>query len=430
MKHTILHITVHLGGGVGSVIMNWIKTDTENSHTILCLNNNYYKTYDTNIVHENMRHKQQEIIEWVDKSDIVVVHFWNHPLLYKFITVCRLPPCRLCIWSHISGFNPPYVFSDKLIAFSDRFVFASPISYNTPEIISLPPEEKTKLGHIWTTGNIDEYSKVSPISHDGFNIGFIGTLDYSKLHPNFIDFCSKIDIPDVKFIICGDGCDADKIKQQVKDKGLEDKFLFTGVIDDIKPYLSIIDVFGYPLNPTHFGTCEQVLGEAIAAGIIPVVMNNPAEEYILFQSLVKFVCTTEQEYVHNIELLYNNKQRQNSLINLIQENIISLYSSNNMIESWNTVFKEQMETPKKNRSWFMSKKRRKMGGAGMFLDSIGKYGTIFESNDTKAIKNLFKSNLQWFSNSKGSPRQYLNTFPNDKHLIGWVNLLEELEQGD
>jgi len=419
-----------MGGGVGSVLMNWIENDTKNSHTVLCLNNNYHKTYDTNIVHENMERQYPKIIEFINNSDIVVIHFWNHPLMYKFITICRLPPCRLCMWSHISGFNAPYIFSNKLIAFSDRFIFASPISYNTTEIMNLPPDEKPKLGHIWTTGNIQEYSKVEPKAHTGFNIGFIGTLDYSKLHPNFIDFCSKIDIPDVKFIICGDGCDADKIKQQVKEKGLEDKFLFTGIIEDIKPYLSIIDVFGYPLNPTHFGTCEQVLGEAIAAGVIPVVMRNPAEEYILFQSLVRFICTNEQEYIHNIKLLYENKQHQNNLITLIQENIASLYNSHNMVESWNSVFREQIKKPKENREWVMTKRRRKMGGAGVFLDSIGKHGTIFESNDTEAIKNLFKSNLQWFSNSKGSPRQYLNTFPNDKHLRVWVNLLEELEQGE
>jgi glycosyltransferase involved in cell wall biosynthesis len=334
------------------------------------------------------------------------------------------------MWSHISGFNPPYVFSDTLIAYSDRFIFTSPISYNTHEIQTLQPKERSKLGYIWTTGDIEEYSKVTPINHKGFNIGFIGTLDYSKLHPNFIDFCSKIDIPDVKFIVCGDGCDADKIKQQIKDKGIEDKFLFTGMIDDIKPYLSIIDVFGYPLNPTHFGTCEQVLGEAIAAGVIPVVMNNPAEKYILFQSLVRFICTTEQEYIHNIQLLYENKKHQDQLISLIQENITGLYNSRNMVESWNMLFKEQMEVPKKNRGWVMTKKRRKMGGAGIFLDSIGKYGSVFERNDVEGIKALFKSNLQWFSSSKGSPRQYLNTFPNDKHLKNWVNMLEELEQGD
>ena len=73
MNYKILHIIVHLGGGVGTVLLNWIKRDKNNQHTILCLNNTYYKnyykgyekTYDNNVIFENMRHKYTQINEWV-----------------------------------------------------------------------------------------------------------------------------------------------------------------------------------------------------------------------------------------------------------------------------------------------------------------------------------------------------------------------------
>jgi len=424
MQYSILHILVHCGGGVGSVLMNWIKIDKENKHTILCLNHNYYNTYDPTVVYERMGGKYSEINEWVKKSDIVITHFWNHPLLFEFLINSQLPKCRIAFWSHVSGLNPPYVFSQKLIDFSDVFVFSSPISYETKEIKELLPESKLKLKHIWTTGNIEQFSNIIPIPHKGFNIGCTGQLDYSKLHPNFVDLCSRINIPDVKFIMIGIGCDSEKIQQQVKDKGIEDKFIFTGIIKDIKPYLAIIDVLGYPLNPNHFGTCEQVIGEAIAAGIIPIVMKNPAEEYILLQSLIKFVCHDEQEYIHTMELLYRERDKKKKIITFMQEQVIKLYDTNKMILDWNEVFNNLIGLNKRKRIWNISNTKIRTQGNTIFTESLGNYGQIFENNDINKIKKLYASNLQWYSKSKGSPKQYLETFQNDNLLKEWVNLLD------
>jgi glycosyltransferase involved in cell wall biosynthesis len=430
-KYEILHITVHLGGGIGTVLLNWMKKGKNNHHVILCLNSTYYKdyykdydkTYNGNVIYENMRNKYTEINEWIKKADIVIVHFWNHPILFEFLVNTSFPPCRLCFWSHISGLNPPYIFFEKLVEFPDMFIFSSPISFEAKEIKELPPQLKEKLINIWTTGNLNEYFDITPIHHEGFNIGYLGTLDFTKLHPNFVDFCSKINIPDVRFIMIGVGRDSEKLKQQVKEKGLEDKFLFTGIIDDIKPYLSIIDVFGYPLNPKHFGTCEQVLGEAMAAGIIPIVMKNPAEEYILFQSLVKFVCSNENEYVHNIELLYRERSKKASIINLMQEHITQLYDSDKMVTSWENVFNNMITQEKIARVWKFENESIKKSGYKIFIESLGNYGKIFEDNNVDEIQKLYASNLQWHSLSKGSPKQYLESFPDDEVLKKWVELL-------
>ena len=424
MHYNIVHITVHLGGGIGSVLWNWVKADKQNNHKILCLNYNYFNDYDEGIVFQNMRKKRTEMFEHVSKADIVIVHYWNHPMLFEYLIEADIPECRMCFWSHISGLSAPYVFSEKLIRFSDKFVFASPISYKVKEVMELPDDLTDRLTHIWTTGDISEYFSVKPSPHSGFNIGFVGTLDYSKLHPNFIDMCSRINIPDVMFIMIGGGCDLDNMKDEVVARGLETKFAFTGVIKDVKPYLSIIDVLGYPLNPDHFGTCEQVLGEAIAAGVIPIVMKNPAEEYILFQSLVKFVCENEDDYVRNMELLYRDKESKSDIASLIQKNVTKLYDSDRMFFSWENVFEELMNKPKRKRVWTISDERAQMRGAGIFIESLGEYGKPFEGNNNEEILKLYESNLQWHSKSKGSPRQYLDAFPDDEQLAEWVRALE------
>jgi len=426
MKHEILHIAVHLGGGVGSVVMNWINTDTINNHTVLCLNENYYykEKFPEDTVKEKMRGRTGEILNHISNSDVVVVHFWNHPMLYELLVNTYLPPCRLVMWSHVSGLSAPYVFPHKLIEMSDCFIFSSPISYKAKEIESLPAKQRRKLSHIWTTGDINNYSEIEPLKHDGFNIGFIGTLDYSKLHPNFIDFCSRINIPDVKFIMCGTGCDEELIRRQVKDRGMGDKFIFTGIIEDIKPYLAIIDVFGYPLNPNHFGTCEQVLGEAIAAGVIPVVMKNPAEEYILYQSIVKFVCSTEEDYINNIELLYRDRKERAKLISYIQKHVVGLYDTEKMVMSWNLVFSDMISNVKKTKKeWPKPNPDQVYLGHKIFIESLGEYGKILEGGSHKIIRALFGENRQWRSRSKGSVIQYSECFPQDATLKEWAKLI-------
>ena len=425
LRYKIAHITVHMGGGVGSVLMNLIEADRENEHRVICLNNNYYRQFDKNIVQENMRKRRAEIAECIAKVDIVIVHFWNHPLLFEFLVQADIPDCRMALWSHVSGLHAPYVISEKLVRFSDRFIFSSPISYEVPEVKALPKELKYRLGSIWTTGDIASYFKVVPEKHEGFNIGFVGTLDFSKLHPNFIDMCAKIDMPDVKFIMIGGGCDTDKIKQQANDKGILDRFHFTGVIKDIRPFLAVIDVLGYPLNPKHFGTCEQVLGEAVAAGVIPIVMNNPAEEYILLQTLIHYICHNEDEYVNKIKLLYEHKGKRTMLISLMQDSLKNLYHSNRMVGNWSGMFDDMMFDGKRKRVWTISDKRASMGGAGIYIESLGDYGRVLESGNVDDALALFGTNRQWKSASKGSPRQYWYTFQDDELLLRWCKLAEQ-----
>jgi hypothetical protein len=45
--------------------------------------------------------------------------------------------------------------------------------------------------------------------------------------------------------------------------------------------LSEAEIFFYPLQPQHYGTAENALVEAMSLGLVPVVLNNPAEAAIV-----------------------------------------------------------------------------------------------------------------------------------------------------
>ena len=133
--------------------------------------------------------KRQEIFKIISDSDIIIIHWWNHPLLYDLLVRDRLPKCRLIIWSHNSGLFPPGAFTKKILEYPDLFVFTTPLSFEVEEIKKLSDNQRNNLRVIWSTGGIEHVKNIKPQFHKGFNIGYIGTVDYCKLHPDFLQLC-------------------------------------------------------------------------------------------------------------------------------------------------------------------------------------------------------------------------------------------------
>jgi hypothetical protein len=211
----------------------------------------------------------------------------------------------------------------------------------------------------------------------------------------------------IYFTIIGDGCDAENIKNAVKLSGMENHFTFTGVVDDIKPYLAEMDIFGYPLNRDHFGTCEQVLGEAMAAGVQPITLNNPSEDYILSLSGLKdFVCIDERAYIEKLK----NVNKHNLIDpKILQSRARDLYNISGMMHQWNMVFEELSSKEKTVKVW---NGYNGDNGYKIFLESLGDLGDTFDS----WWYTQKKKSLQWRSHSKGSPLQYAEAFPENEQL--------------
>ena len=327
----ILHITSHFGGGLGTVIRSWVEKDTFHNHTVFSLDILDFKTIawiwagsrSPYIVYsKTMENYPQVICELITESDIVVVHWYDHPMLIELFSR-SLPACRLIFWCHKN-----YLVPQRELDYPDLFIDTSPIQ-----------------GHgqyIWSTGNMDRFLAIQPEPHEGFNVGYIGTVDYKKMHKNFLLMCAKIAqlIPNVHFTVIGDN----------NIGGVNsDLFTFTGKVDDVASYLAEMDVFGYPLRLDHLGTCEQVLGEAMTAGIVPVTMNNPAERKIVQHHFNGFIAKTKKEYTDWIKFLYRNPTWRKWMSDNAQTTAKELYSIDTMIAKWKEVFEEIMEKPKRSR---------------------------------------------------------------------------------
>ncbi len=430
--YKVLHITTHCGGGVGDTMFSYFsenKKHTHFQHEVVILgyasDKVIKKAKELDIpLQDHMDKKHKEIIDMIPNFDIVLIHQWNHPLLYDFLLRNKLPPCRLVMWGHNSGFHAPNIYTEKILMYPDLFVFTTPLTYKIEDVFRL--KDKTRLHDIWSAAELDKFKNIKRKKHKGFNIGYIGTVDYAKLHPDFLEICEEIDIPNVKFIVVGG------TKEKEIGKNASEKFEFTGIVPNLEEYLEIFDVFGYPLAPYHYGTCDLVLQIAMASGIVPVVFNNPMEKYMIKNNKTGIVAKDKKEYLQGIKDIYNNPNWHKQLSNQTREEALKRFSLEKLYSGWEIVFNKLLELSKTSRKWDIDK--LEITAKDVFLESLGHYGgpfihycSSFEGAifATKRIKELGKI-VSWQTETKGSVHNYHSYFPDDPNLAEWSRLMKRI----
>ena len=387
----ILHITPHLGGGIGTVLLNWLTFDKINQHSTVTLD--YANEYATSVCKKNnielySQIDTKEILEKIKNYDIVVIHFWNHPLLYDFIIRNPLPDSRVIFWSHIAGAYPPYVFSEKLFALCEKFVFTSPLSFKFVK-------DSPKFDCVLSTGGAEKFLNLRKEKHEGFNIGYIGTVDFAKMHNEYIDAVSQTQAD--KIYVTGGG------KNLTDFENLEKRFVVTGKVENVGEILSKLDVFAYLLNPNHYGTGEQSLQEAMMTGVVPVVLNNPCESYLVKHKETGLVANSVDEFVSYINLLKDDEDLRLKLSVNAQNYAKENFCVKHLSKKWNEIFDEVMALPKTTKKW--KDDTVELSSFDIFLESLGEHRGIFENKTESDLREILKQ-PNWTSDTKGTPKQY------------------------
>jgi hypothetical protein len=245
--------------------------------------------------------------------------------------------------------------------------------------------------------------------------------------------CGKVRISDAQFVVCGGPKDKE-IQRAAELLGIGHRFVFTGQVNDIASYLSKFDVFGYPLAPYHYGTCEQSLGESMAAGVPPVVLANRTESYIVDDGITGIVAKDEEAYNRAIEELYWNPGLRLTLSENARKSASQRYSIELMSDRWDNVFHEALNLPKTGRSWSGKYRGQDVSPAEIYLESLGEYCDDFLSSHNahdereqrdalERIKKIYKTSYLWMSDTRGTPLHYLAFYPNDRLLQLWSALV-------
>lgn len=436
---SVLHVTPHLGGGVGRVLLNYLAhtfSNDQEQHALICLD---YANPDAAAraaaigipLEDRMGGRIPELLNRMAQADIVVMHWWNHPLLYALMVRETLPATRLLLWSHVSGLFPTQNFTEELIAYPDLFVIASPVSFDAQPVRCLSPSERgDRVRLVFSCAGIEHVASAKPLPHDGFRIGYVGTVDYCKMHPHFIQMSAAVDIPSARFVVCG-GPNEAAIRQDAIIAGFADRFDFLGQVTDVASQLSTFDIFGYPLAPYHYGTGEQALIEALAAGVPPVVLSNGAEQHILHDGITGIVAKDESAYIHALELLHSKPEFRKILSENARRMARERYTIEILARSWSALYEEALQTPKRTRHWTGSH-GADATAAEIFLASLGEYGvdyaqsmkTELDASVLAADDSIAHGSELFRSKTRGSAFHYQTFYPDDPWLKLWCGLIQ------
>ena len=383
----------------------------------------------------------------LEQADIVHLHFWNNPEAYNFLR-SDLPPMRVLIWFHIAGDHPPQILIPELVDVADFALACSPYTYEQPAFQRLSPEERArKTGMAYGATDFARLTNLQPRTHPNFNVGYIGTLDFVKMHPRYVAMSAAIEIPNVRFVVCGDGI-VNILRQQARQAGAADRFDFRGYVQDIRQVLEILDVYGYPLCEDTYAAAELNLQEAMYAGIPPVVFPYGGVKRLVEHGETGLIVQSEAEYKQAIERLYRQPEERARLGRQAAEYARRVFGSENAARVVNPIYERMLQNPKRTRSWgvasggslltetvsleSMMAPSAPASPAQLFVESLGSFGEPFRRSMnaqasmaelSEADQVIARASALLRSGASGGILHYRIHYSNDPYLRFWTGLV-------
>jgi glycosyltransferase involved in cell wall biosynthesis len=344
----ILHVTPHLGGGVGkalAAISTELPQDAEQIFLLLeePRDRRYANLIETGgasvIVARNLDH----VAALAAEADIVQFEFWNHPRLFECLARSAFPALRSVFWAHISGLSRP-VIQPGLIKESGRFVFTTRASLSIPSLAILPAIEQKKIAVINSGFGFVNGPRPAPAHGRKPIIAYLGTVDFVKMDPGFFDAIDRLDGGDIQVSVWGDVDPSGVVAARARAMRHPERIRFGGQTSEPAAALSCADIFFYPLQPDHYGTAENALVEAMSLGLIPVVLNNPAEKAIVRHGETGFVAQSIEECVELLQLLLSSPDLRERIsgnaIHDVTENRTAASSAQKFLDLWHGLLEE------------------------------------------------------------------------------------------
>ncbi|MDE5073206.1 MAG: glycosyltransferase, partial [Trichodesmium sp. St5_bin8] len=361
----------------------------------------------------------------IEAADIVHIHFWNNPEIYELLH-SEIPAMRVVFWFKIIGDKPPHIITKQLLEYTDFSMVTSPYTMDLPVFENISSENKnSSLDMVYGIADFDRLRDFKPKPHDTFNVGYIGTVDFAKMHSNYVGMSAKVNIQNVKFIVCG-GFN-NYLQQEVEKLGLKELFDFRGYVENIRSVLEVLDVFGYPLCEDTYATSEKSLQEAMWAGVPPVVFPYGGVKKLVIHNQTGLIVHNEIEYKNAIEYLYFYPEERLRLSRNAREYARQNFHPEQGTKKINKIYTQLLKKPKRKHRWSIDK----ISGAELFIKSLGSTASHFSvSLTSENISELLAAENQIADSSPvlcnkhgGGIFNYRDYYSQDGYLRLWSGLV-------
>ncbi len=301
----ILHVTPHLGGGVGKAHAALCTAlPDEIAQTFVLLEAPRDRRYVTAIeqsgAHVILAQSLDHVAQLAAGADIVQFEFWNHPRLFECLARCRFPAIRSLFWSHISGLHAPLI-PLGLMQEAMRFVFTTEASLEMASIAGLAAPSRSKLAVVNSGFGFSRAPR--PASAEKPAIAYLGTVDFVKMHPGFFDAVDRLAGDDIRVSVWGGFDPSGPVAARAQAMRHRERVVLHGATADPRAALAAADIFFYPLQPDHYGTAENALIEAMSLGLVAVVLDNAAELAIVRDGETGFVARSIDECASLLQMM-------------------------------------------------------------------------------------------------------------------------------
>lgn len=358
------------------------------------------------------------------ESDLVVLHFWNHPALHELLSQTLLPPCRVLVVAHVLGLEAPQVLTTDVADFADALIVTSHVSLDSD-------------GARWMTADggvvevlpavLDRHrlATFTPREHTGIVVGYLGSLNHTKLHERFVELCAQVTHPAVRFLVYGSGGDPVALQRRFDEAGLGGRAEVRGPVEDIAAALSGMDIFGYPLCAGTSATSDRALQEAMWVGLPVVVLPSSAPSSMVDHDLSGLV-VDEADYPTAIDRLAGDAGLRARLGSGARSHAIRAFDPVPATHRFTALIDHLCAADRRSRSPLAGNGE---SAAGRFVRSLGSAaGPLAVSlgvapGDQAAADQQIAASPTVLAHAEGGIVHYRNVYPDDPHLRLWSGLV-------
>jgi len=309
----LLHIIPNLGpGGPTRSLTSFVEWSRDNSpalvHRIVSLESRVYP-----LLAFRLRRCGAPILSNADaasidqamaRADVVLMHFWNTPVLWRLIAR-RTPPVRPVIWAKVRGDHAPQRFNAGLF----RSAAAVALTAKAAEAL-LPDLESAAI----VPGLVqpDRVERMKPLTHSGFRVDYVGTTNSGKLDVQFFSIISDLAIPEVKVRIFGGALEPALAAAHA---GMREpsRIEIGGFTENIAEVFATTDVFAFPMAENSYGSSDLVVQEAMLAGLPVVAYAGRGPSQFIDNETTGLLVSSAAEFTGAIERLYRDPGLRHTL---------------------------------------------------------------------------------------------------------------------
>jgi len=427
----LLHVTPHLGGGVGQALLALAEGAAllgtrAPRRTVLCLE----APQRTGAV-DRLRERGVTVRVLSDTGmlgslarahDLVQFEVWNHPALFAAWHELHEVPLRMVFWCHVSGTSfprlPPALWQQPF-----PVAMTAPCSLRAADAALRDAASRGQVQVISSAAGFERWPDVRrrAATPRRPRYGYLGSLNLAKMHPDYVDWLAAARQPGLSVEVLGEEVDPGSVQQRCLAWGQPGLLRVAGYCDDVRAALNRWDAMIYLLNPHHYGTAELALLEAMASGVAPIVCDNPCERDIVENGITGCVVRDARQLAATLGFAEDNPAALRQLGRHASQWVRERFTLRRQVRAFERLYGQALALPRQAIDW------RALNGPQPWQWFLS---TLPEGSNPPFVPGqrprLPSGHARYahLERTKGSVRHFASHFPHDPQLACWAAALE------